>query len=246
MVGGGGRPAVIVVLLPRGVGAAGALCRLDEDETHHLRVRRAEPGEVVGLRDGVGLVGSGRLSRAGAAWAVEVGEVRSTPPAAELVLAVGAGDRDRFAWLVEKASELGVTAVVPLETARTTGVATRLREQHLDKLRRQALEAIKQSGAPWATRVDDPVPLDRFLAIPRPGMRWLADVEGDPPASELASDPVTVVVGPEGGLTDREREATVAAGYHPTRLSAHTLRFETAAIAAAGAVNAARLRGADG
>ena len=67
-------------------------------------------------------------------------------------LAVGAGDRDRFGWLVEKAAELGVTTLVPIETARTTGVATRLRGKHLEKLRRQALEAIKQSGAPWATR----------------------------------------------------------------------------------------------
>ena len=72
---------------------------------------------------------------------------------AELTLAVGAGDRDRFAWLVEKAVELGVTAVVPLETERTAGVATRVATtQHLAKLRRQALEAIKQCGAAWAAR----------------------------------------------------------------------------------------------
>ena len=50
------------------------------------------------------------------------------PP--ELTLAVGAGDRERFAWLVEKAVELGVTAIVPLETERTAGVATRLRAAH--------------------------------------------------------------------------------------------------------------------
>lgn len=237
---------MIVVLLPQREWAAGTLCPLEEDETHHLRARRAEVGEVVGVRDGAGLVGSGKLSRAGQGWAVEIERAESAPRPARTVLAVGAGDRDRFAWVVEKASELGVGAVVPVETARTAGVSTRVRAGHLDKLRRQALEALKQSGAAWATAVDDPVPLDRFLEISRADSRWLADAEGDPPPAQLGSVAVTVLVGPEGGFTESERKAIVAAGFRPTKLGAHTLRFETAAIAAAAAVNAARLRGSDG
>ena len=161
-------------------------------------------------------------------------------------MAVGAGDRDRFEWLVEKASELGVTAVVPLETARTAGVATRVKDRHLEKLRRQALEAVKQSGAAWATAVDAPVVLEHFLSAPRAGVLWLADAAGTPPPAILGSQPVTVVVGPEGGLTSEEREGVAAAGYHPVRLGAHTLRFETAAVAAAAAVSAARFRRTDG
>lgn len=236
----------MVVLLPPGEWTAGTLCRLGEDETHHLRVRRAEVGEAVGVRDGVGLVGSGKLSRAGPGWAVELERAESAPRPAQTILAVGAGDRERFSWVVEKAAELGVGAVVPVETARTAGVATRLRVGHLDKLRRQALEALKQSGAAWATAVNDPVPLDRFLETSRAGSRWLADGEGDPPPAHLGSAAVTVLVGPEGGFTESEREAIVAAGFRPTKLGAHTLRFETAAVAAAAAVNAARLRGSDG
>jgi 16S rRNA (uracil1498-N3)-methyltransferase len=191
-------------------------------------------------------MGSGTLARAGEGWAVKIEQAESVPRPAELLLAVGAGDRDRFAWLVEKAAELGVTTVVPIETARTAGVGTRLTVKHLEKLRRQALDAIKQSGAPWATVVEDPTTLERFLSEPRRGEKWLADAAGESPASMLESDPVIVLVGPEGGLSATERESALAAGYHPTKLGAHTLRFETAAIVAAAAVNAARLRGTDG
>ena len=63
MVGGGRRTPVITVLLPSGTGKAGSTCRLDDDEAHHLRVRRAETGEVVAIRDGAGLVGRGKLAR---------------------------------------------------------------------------------------------------------------------------------------------------------------------------------------
>jgi 16S rRNA (uracil1498-N3)-methyltransferase len=245
-VGGRRHLVVIAVLLPPGSGTSGGVCRLDERESHHLRVRRAEVGERVALRDGVGLLGSGTLARAGEEWVVEIERADSAPRPAELVLAVGAGDRDRFTWLVEKAAELGVTALVPIETHHTAGVATRLTVKHMEKLRRQALEAIKQSGAPWATVVEDPVTLQRFLSEPRRGQKWLADAAGELPAAVLASDPVIVVVGPEGGLSAAECESVVAAGYHPTRLGPYTLRFETAAIVAAAVVNAARLRGTDG
>ncbi len=191
-------------------------------------------------------MGIGTLARTGEGWVVEVEHAESAPRPPELVLAVAAGDRDRFGWLVEKAAELGVTTLAPIETARTTGVATKLTGKHLEKLRRQALEAIKQSGAPWATEIEDLVTLERFLSRQRQGERWLADANGRSPAAAVGRDPVIVLVGPEGGLAASEREAAVAAGYHPTRLGAHTLRFETAAIVAAAVVNAARLRGTDG
>ena len=244
-MGGGGGAVVITLLVPPGA-AAGRREQLDEAEQHHLRVRRAQPGELVGLRDGAGLVGTGRLVAVGRDWQVDVesAESRGRPPG--LTLAVGAGDRERFAWVVEKAAELGVTRVVPLVTGRTGGVATRLREQHLAKLRRQALEATKQCGAAWATGVSAPIELTDFARHLPPGSHWLADAAGELPPGTLDSAPVTVVVGPEGGLADEERAALVAAGFRPVALAPDTLRFETAALAAAAVVSAARLRGTHG
>jgi 16S rRNA (uracil1498-N3)-methyltransferase len=220
--------------------------RLREGEAHHLQVRRAEPGETVELRDGEGLVGQGTLRRTGKAWSVEVTATDLVAPPPLLVLAVGAGDRDRFAWLVEKATELGVSAVIPLECERTAGVATRVRPQHLERLRRHALEAVKQSGAAWAARVDEPTPLEALVEQPADGARWLGDAEGRPAPAAVGGDPLTVVIGPEGGLTTAERERLLAAGFEAIRLAAHTLRFETAAVAAAAAAAAGRLRGSHG
>jgi 16S rRNA (uracil1498-N3)-methyltransferase len=219
---------------------------LRDGEAHHLQVRRVEPGETVELRDGEGLVGRGTLRRSGKTWCVEAGATERMAPPPPLVLAVGAGDRERFAWVVEKASELGVTAVVPLECERTAGVATRVRSQHLDRLRRHALDAVKQSGAAWATRVDEPVSLDALVGQPPDGARWLADAAGGPAPAMLGNARVTVVIGPEGGLTPAERERVLAAGFEAIRLAANTLRFETAAVAAAAAAVAGRLRGSHG
>jgi 16S rRNA (uracil1498-N3)-methyltransferase len=234
------------VLIERNTGVAGRKGRLVEGEAHHLRVRRAEDGETVELRDGEGLVGLGRLVKAGKSWEVEVTTADLASRPAELTLAVGAGDRDRFAWVVEKATELGVTSVVPLETERTAGVATRVRSQHLDRLRRHALEAVKQSGAPWATRVEEPVSIGDFSARPLAGQGWVADAEGTAVPAVVGKTPLTVVIGPEGGLTGEELDRLRGAGYTAVSLGPHTLRFETAAIAAAAAAVAGRLRRSDG
>lgn len=250
MVGGDRGEAVITVLLAPGVVAPGAMPgrreRLDDPEQHHLRVRRAQDGDRVALRDGAGLVGIGRLAIVGKAWEVEIEHAERHASPAALTLAVGAGDRERFGWMVEKAVELGVTRIVPLVTARTVDVATRLRESHLDKLRRQALEATKQCGAAWAAAVEAPEALATFATRKEPELRWLAEAMGGTPPASLDASPVSVVVGPEGGLTDEERGMLIAAGHRPLALSAHTLRFETAALAAASAITTARLRGMHG
>ena len=78
------------------------------------------------------------------------------------------------------------------------------------------------------------------------GSRWLAEAAGDPVPDLLDAEPVTVVVGPEGGLTAGEADRLRAAGYRPMTLGPFTLRFETAAVAAAAIVAAARQRGMHG
>jgi 16S rRNA (uracil1498-N3)-methyltransferase len=234
------------VLVPRGSGEAGKRVRLDEAEVHHLRVRRAKDREKVEILDGAGLVGTGCLAEAGRDWAVDVEQVERTERPPETRLAVAAGDRDRFSWLVEKSVELAVTRIVPLETSRTAGVASRLKAVHLPRLRRLALEAIKQCGVTWAPVIDDPAQLGEFLRAPSTGNRWLADEAGEPAPAGMDQTPVTVVIGPEGGFSPDERASLLAAGFRSIMLGPHTLRFETAALAAAAAVAQARLRGTHG
>jgi 16S rRNA (uracil1498-N3)-methyltransferase len=234
------------VLVERGSGEAGTRGSLGESEVHHLQVRRAKDGEIVEVLDGAGLRGTGPLVHSGKEWWVDVQNSVREPRPAELTMTVAAGDRERFTWMVEKAVELGVTRILPLETARSSGVATKIKGSHLGRLRRHALETIKQCGATWAPQVDEPISLDVFLERPLIGMGWLADAAGSPPPETLGQEPLTVMIGPEGGLTENERNRIVGAGYRPVVLGPHTLRFETAAIAAAAFAMMGRTRGSNG
>ncbi len=212
----------------------GALLEPDDEEQRHLKARRAEPGDALRLYDGAGTIGDGRLEERARRLMIAVGSVRSVPAPTRLSLAVGAGDRERFGWLAEKAAELGVTELIPLETERALSVATRLRSSHLASLQRRALVSIKQSGAAWAPVIRPPAGIETLLEPGAPGTaRWLADATGSGPPSLAPDAPATVVVGPEGGLTDAERETLVARGFTPVRLARDVLRFETAAVAAA-------------
>jgi RsmE family RNA methyltransferase len=160
-------------------------------------------------------VGTGRLVRAGGEWEVEIDSLERQRPPTALVLAVGAGDRERFGWVVEKAVELGVTVVIPLDTERTAGVGSRLRPAQVDRLRRQALEAVKQSGNPWACSVEAPAPFADFLVLPE-GEQWLAD-PAEPPPAMLDERPCRILVGPEGGFTE-EGGRRSPPGYRPVSL----------------------------
>ncbi|HEX5819785.1 MAG TPA: RsmE family RNA methyltransferase [Gemmatimonadales bacterium] len=237
---------MITVLVEPGARDVGERLELDADEAHHLKVRRGEHGVRVRFRDGAGTGGTGLLEVDGRRHLLTVELVETAPPPPSLVLAVGAGDRERFAWLVEKAAELGVTDVVPLETARTVNVATRVRDGHVEKLARRAREAVKQSGALWAPRVLPPILFEAFVDAPRPGERWLLDAAGRASAGLDAATMVTALVGPEGGFTEEEAAQAKEAGYRPVRIGPHTLRFETAAVAAAALIQTARERGANG
>ena len=234
------------VLVPVGSLVTGARIVLDALEVHHLRVRRAGAGEAIRLLDGAGGVGEGTLELGRKDAVVTVGTVHREEPPLPLVLAIGAGERDRFAWVVEKAAELGVTEIVPLETEHTRGVASRIRGAQVERFRRRTLEAIKQCGATWAPQVREPVPLQQFAAEPRTGVRWLAALEGGVPPAGVGGQAVTIAVGPEGGFTPEERWAFEAAGFVPVRFGDHILRFETAALAGAVYTSIARKRGLDG
>ena len=234
------------VLVSPGSAIIGQRATLDDSEVHHLKVRRAREDESVEVLDGAGLSATGVLVRAGTKWLVEIRSAERKPSQPELTLAVAAGDRERFTWMAEKAVELGVTRLVPLETTRTAGVASRVKQSHIEKLRRVVLEATKQCGAAWAAAVEQPVSVTQFIAGSLRGAGWLADPAGAAPPADLDKTPLTILVGPEGGFSLEEREAILTAGYRPVSLGFNTLRFETAALAAAAIASTARLRGKHG
>ncbi len=226
---GGSAPMINLVAEP-GTMVVGASVRPGPEEAHHLKVRRSRAGDPIRLVDGRGQVGQGVLQPDGT---VLLSSLVAVAPPPGLTLAVGAGDRDRFGWLVEKAAELGVTDLIPLETERTGGVSSRVRAQHLERLQRRALEGIKQSGAVWAPVVHPSRSLGDLLAEPTTGIRWLASAGGENSPGLPPGESILIVIGPEGGLSGAELEQLQRAGFLPVRLGPHVLRFETAAVAAA-------------
>jgi 16S rRNA (uracil1498-N3)-methyltransferase len=237
---------MITLLSAPGTLVAGADLALEDGETHHLNVRRAVAGESIRLLDGQGTVAIGTIRLEGKRSRVIVESVRVMERSPAVTLAVGAGERDRFALLVEKAAELGATEIVPLETERTAGVSSRVRATTAGRLRERAREAIKQCGNAWAPVVHEPVSLREFVERSVSDVAWVGDPAGEVVPATLGSEAATVAIGPEGGFTDTERELFRRAGYVPIALGPHILRFETAALAALAGISAARRRGAHG
>ncbi|MEO8031875.1 MAG: RsmE family RNA methyltransferase [Gemmatimonadota bacterium] len=238
-----GDPDMMAVLVEPGSLAVGKEVPLADEESNHLKVRRANNGATIRLLDGAGTIATGLLTWRGKKASVSIGTVVHVAEPAPLTLAVGAGDRDRFGWVVEKCAELGVTDLIPLASDHATGVATRIREDHIDKLAVRARETLKQSGAAWAPRVHPLQSIEQCSAMARRGLRWLAQPGGALPPAALDDEPITIVIGPEGGWTEQEL-GHLLARFEPIALAAPILRFETAALAAASVVGIARLRGA--
>jgi 16S rRNA (uracil1498-N3)-methyltransferase len=227
----------------------GGSATLAGPEAHHLiHVMRAKPGDRITVFDGSGREWTAeidRLTRSEAALSIlAVREINRELPF-ELTLAVALPKGDRQKWLVEKATELGVTRLVPLRTAR--GVAQPV-EQALARLRRTVVEASKQCGRNRLMEITEPADWDRFIEQTRATpLRLLAHPAAELPspgaltlrealAGRTVSDGVLAAIGPEGGFTDAEAELALRAGWTAVDLGPRILRVETAALCVASIV----------
>lgn len=223
---------------------------LDRDEVtvegdayrHLFRARRLAVGDRLRLADGAGRARWGEVvavdRRRGL---VTTGAAAPVPePAVRLTLLVAAPKKDRASTLVEKATELGVAAVRLLETRRTPrdfGSGT------LRRLERVAAAAFEQCGRGRLLEITgthgwDELPALLTAAAGDTG-RWVLDLDdGAQPARHLlgGTDPdggAALLIGPEGGWTDEERDELTGWGCRPVLLGPTTLRVETAALAGA-------------
>lgn len=208
---------------------------LDGDEARHLaRVRRVRKGELVELFDGQGFAISAEVV---AVLKDRVQLRQAGPPLPDrtapisLTLATAVPKGDRFDWLVEKATELGVDRLVPLVTERS---AVDPRFAKLDRLRRNVIEASKQCGRNRLMRIEPTIPWTDFLRtqvenalVCHPSgshlpVRWKTSKTLD----------ACVTIGPEGGFTEEEVDAARAVGWGIVSLGETLLRIETAGIVA--------------
>ena len=220
--------------------AAGSTVTLGEDAAHHARVRRLELGETVRLLDGAGAIATGTLLRVSkSALAVEAGEVTMVEAPPEVHLLVPVADRDRMLWLGEKCAELGVTSWRPVMWRRSRSVTPRGEGSGFQrKLRARMASALEQSGGAWLPVLYPDAKPEHAIAATPPGSRVLLAPDGEPMLARRLAAPVSIALGPEGGLDDDEVEALVAAGFAPAALAGNILRFETAGVAALAIVRA--------
>jgi len=227
------RDAVINVLLTP-VELAEERCEISGATYHHLfRVRRLAMGERLRLVDGAGRARWGEIERiARAAAVVRLGEeAPSGEPHQRLEIFVAPPKPERAAWLVEKATELGATAVRFLAAERE---ARRCAAGQLDRLRRVAAAAVEQCGRSRLPQVTGAHAMSEIAALVEPLChRWLLDPAGGAPTEQLVeTSGLAVFVGPEGGFTLAERERLAALGAMPISFGPRVLRVETAVVAA--------------
>lgn len=232
------RARLLVVPLPGG----GETVTLPPAEAGHARARRLRAGDPVTLVDGSGREARAvltRLDRAGGEVAVE--SVLEIPdPRLPIALSVAGLRSERLAWIAEKATELGVQRLTIVETARTQSF--RAPDRIAERLERVVREAAKQSEASRWPAVSGPITFDAALSEEAGPQRFLLDAAGESFPATLAVGPVALLVGPEGGWTEEEREKAAGGGWNIAALPTGKLRGETAAIAAVVLARAALLR----
>jgi 16S rRNA (uracil1498-N3)-methyltransferase len=223
--------------------AVGQPCTLQGTAANHvMRVLRLREGDALTLFDGRGGEYAARVTgfRKDSVQA-EVTEHRAVERESplHLTLAQGISRGERMDWVMQKATELGVTRIVPVITERTmVKLDERQSERKLQHWRGIVIAACEQSGRNRVPEVAQPASYHDVIQSFDPSTtRVLLSPTGTLRASELArSERMAMLIGPEGGLSEREQEAAVAAGFQPVRMGPRILRTETAAIAALAAL----------
>lgn len=217
---------------------------LSERDVHHAaRVLRLLPGDRVMLADPAGREAEGTLiSVLTGGLVADVGEPREGAGHPRVSLAMGLVRRERMEIALQKATELGVSEIVPVAFSRSVVKLEGEREAgRVERWRRIAEEAAKQSQRADVPLVREPVTVDDLVAtcahydlvlVPweeaaGPGVREGVDEAGVEPDGS-----VLVVIGPEGGMEAGEVESLEAAGGVIVSLGSRVLRSETAAVVA--------------
>ena len=216
---------------------------LAQEEAHHLaRSRRLSAGDEVVLFDGRGREARAVVVETGRRAVLRVTQRREIPaphPAVHLGVSLPKGRRQD--WLVEKCTELGATSLRPLLTARSVVQPANWPAKRA-RFERTCIEACKQSGSAHLPSIGDPASLgDLLAAAATTGVIWLCHPSADAQAApdvrrDAPCDPLTILIGPEGGFEEAEVRLATERGALLVGLGQRLLRTETAALAALAAV----------
>lgn len=212
-----------------------------EDARHLARVLRAEPGQRYELSDNhcaylaeISAVDPRRVT-----FRI-VAPLPAEAPSPQISLFAALIKFDRFEWLVEKATELGVTRIVPVNAGRAEKGLTSAAAKRVERWRKIARESSQQARRVQSSGITLPVEFSTALTDASRYRYFLEEQPGPPPLlralpldpDRRSEDAIAILAGPEGGWTDGERSLARDAGWTPVSLGQHILRAETAAIAA--------------
>lgn len=229
------------VYLP-GQWQSGDLLRLPESEAQHVgRVLRMKTGELIEVFDGTGTAAIAEIAAVGKREvSVRIRDLLEPEPpvSVELTVAVCPPKGDRFRWLIEKLSELGVARIIPLKTARSI---VDPRESRLEKLESVMVAACKQCRRSRIPQLESVTSLEDLLVGELPAVRAFGSLSGipwglyRPDRHPAGAEPfhALLCIGPEGGWTPAEEARLESQGCVGIRLPGPVLRIETAALALA-------------
>lgn len=232
-------PAFFADAIP---GITGAV-RLDREESHHATaVLRLHAGAEIRLLDGKGALARARvIGIAGTCVECEVLERDTRPrrfPRIHLGSALPKGERQNI--LLDMATQLGMASFTPLACARGVAAAGASAHRRWERVCRSACKQALEPYLPDLRAEREPVEFVRTLSATGAPV-LLADRDGDAVATiDTSATELGLLVGPEGGFTEGERAAILAAGARPLRLAAHVLRVETAVVAGLAILHAGR------
>ncbi|HKF55443.1 MAG TPA: 16S rRNA (uracil(1498)-N(3))-methyltransferase [Blastocatellia bacterium] len=231
---------------------SGSTITLSPEESHHLgRVLRLKSGDHVSAFDGLGseyLCSVANASGNQATLDIIEPLADQVESHLSLTLAQALAKGEKFDFIVQKATELGVRRIVPIVTEHSdVRIADEKADRRLLRWQRIALEAVKQCGRRVLLQIEPPLAFTEFLNCENPRsdaalsaelplMLAFTEKGGDPIGSVISAyrpgSPVVAVIGPEGGWSDLETRAMLEFGCQCVTLGRRTLRTETAAIAA--------------
>jgi len=207
---------------------------LSEEAAHHIRVARVGIGECIALRNGAGKAAVGTLVKVSKSSAlVDISETSELSRPAPIHLLAPVADRERMLWLAEKVTELAVTSWRPVMWRRSKSVSPRGEGPTFQaKVRARMTSALIQSGGGWLPDIFPESTVERAVAAAPLGTRLLLSKDGEPIVGVPMRTPITIALGPEGGMEQAERDIFIGAAFLPVKLGDSTLRFETAGVAA--------------
>lgn len=204
----------------------------DEEQQHIVKVLRMKNGEEIHVTDGNGNLASGKLLIEGKKANIEVSEIKRDFPdfSPKLHIAIAPTKNiDRIEFFVEKAVEMGISEITILQTEKTER-----KNINIDKLRKQAIAASKQSLRFHFPVINDSIKVSDFLKKINPENTFVAHCHENLERTQLKEIPhlenITFLIGPEGDFSEKEISFLAENKIKAVSLGNQRLRTETAGI----------------